>query len=137
MAVLDASVQVALMNARDPHHEDALRWYAAALAQERSLAAPVILLAEVAAALARGVADPALARRAIEGLRADPNLQLEPVDEALAERAALLAAEHRIRGCDALYVALAHRRGDALVTLDRQQRERGAAAVDVESPAAG
>lgn len=136
MAVLDASVQVALMNARDPHHEDALRWYAVALAEERSLAAPAILLPEVAAALARGVGDAARARRAVDSLRADLSLEIVPVDEVLAERAALLAAQHRIRGCDALYVALAHRRGDALVTLDRQQQERGAAAVDVEAPGA-
>jgi predicted nucleic acid-binding protein len=61
-------------------------------------------------------------------------IELIPVTLAVAERAALIAAEHRIRGCDAVYVALAEQLSDALVTLDRQQLERGAAVVPVRAP---
>jgi predicted nucleic acid-binding protein len=61
-------------------------------------------------------------------------IQLIPVTLALAERAALIAAEHRIRGCDAVYVVLAEQLSDALVTLDPQQLERGAAVVTVRAP---
>jgi len=43
----------------------------------------------------------------------------------LAERAAGIAADCGIRGCDAVYVALSQEAGDELVTLDRQQLERG------------
>ena len=52
----------------------------------------------------------------------------------LAEQAAAIAAEHRIRGCDALYVALADMLSEPLVTLDRQQLERGAAVVTTRRP---
>ena len=38
--------------------------------------------------------------------------------------AAELAAERQIRGCDAVYVALAQQCGATLITLDGQQRER-------------
>jgi predicted nucleic acid-binding protein len=52
----------------------------------------------------------------------------------MAEQAASVAAEHRIRGCDAVYIALADQLDDVLVTLDRQQLERGAAVVAVREP---
>jgi predicted nucleic acid-binding protein len=52
----------------------------------------------------------------------------------MAERAAGIAVEHGIRGCDAVYVALAEQFGDVLVTLDRQQLERGAAVAPVREP---
>jgi predicted nucleic acid-binding protein len=39
-----------------------------------------------------------------------------------------------IRGCDAIYVALAEDLGTELVTLDRQQRERGSAIVPTREP---
>jgi len=45
-----------------------------------------------------------------------------------------LAAEHRIRGCDAVYVALARQLDMPLITLDRQQLERGAAVVATRVP---
>jgi len=51
-------------------------------------------------------------------------LQTIFIDEALGDLAAELAARYRIRGCDAVYVALAQAKQAFLVTLDRQQRER-------------
>jgi predicted nucleic acid-binding protein len=53
---------------------------------------------------------------------------------AVAKQAARMAAEHRIRGCDAVYVSLADQLSDTLVTLDRQQLERGAALVNARTP---
>jgi predicted nucleic acid-binding protein len=61
-------------------------------------------------------------------------IELVQITTSLAERAAAIAAEHRIRGCDAVYVALADQLSDTLVTLDRQQLERGAALVTVRAP---
>jgi len=48
-------------------------------------------------------------------------IELIPVTLAIAKQAALIAAEHRIRGCDSVYVALADQLSDALVTLEKQQ----------------
>jgi predicted nucleic acid-binding protein len=57
-----------------------------------------------------------------------------PVSEALAARAAKIAARQKIRGCDAVYVALAEQPEMELVTLDRQQLERGVEVVATRSP---
>jgi len=61
-------------------------------------------------------------------------VQLLPVTPALASRAAGIAANHRIRGCEAIYVALADQLDDYLVTWDQQQLERAAAIVNVHPP---
>ncbi len=51
------------------------------------------------------------------------------VDSTLGHQAALLAAEYRLRGADAVYVALAAARSQPLITLDQEMVQRGPAAV--------
>ena len=134
MAVIDASVYVALLNSNEPGHARSWAWFQEAKRGQGSIRAPVILLAEVAAAIARGTGDPALAYRATQRLIHTGVIELIPVALRLAKRAAEIASEHRIRGCDALYVALAEQLEDCLVTLDRQQLERGRSVVSVIEP---
>ena len=48
------------------------------------------------------------------------------VDEVLADVSARVAARYRLRGADAVYVAVARVSGSTLITLDYQQRHRAA-----------
>ena len=134
MAVIDASVYVALMNAREAAHASSWAWFERTQAAQESVVAPVIMLAEVAAALSRGTGDPRLALRVVQQIRHSGAVDLMPVTPSLGDRAAHIAADHRIRGCDAVYIALALQLGDCLVTLDRQQLDRGAAIVTTRKP---
>jgi len=134
MTVIDASVYVALINAQEAAHARTWSWFEETQLALEPLAAPVILLAETAAALSRGMGDAILAREAVEQLVRSRVIELLPVAAALARRAAIIAAEQRIRGCDAIYVALAEQLNDDLITLDRQQLERGAAVVVTRQP---
>jgi predicted nucleic acid-binding protein len=134
MAIIDASVYIALMNAHESEHSNSWAWFEQAKAIRETLIAPVILLAEVSAALSHGVGDPALAHQVVRQLLHSKVIELSPVTAVLAERAATIAADHRIRGCDAIYVALAEQLGDYLVTLDQQQLERGAAVITIRKP---
>jgi predicted nucleic acid-binding protein len=129
MAVIDASVYIALIHAHEPDHARSWTWFERAMESDEPIRAPVIVLAEVAAALGRGVDDRTLAHQVVEQLARSRVVELVSVSLALAERAARVAADHQIRGCDSVYVALAEELGDCLVTLDEQQLERGAAAV--------
>jgi predicted nucleic acid-binding protein len=61
-------------------------------------------------------------------------VQLTPVTSILAERAAVIAADYRVRGCDSIYIALAEQLGEELITLDQQQLERGAMVVKTRRP---
>ena len=134
MAVIDASVCVALMNAREAAHASSWAWFEQTQAAQESVVAPVIMLAEVAAALRRGTGGPRLALRVEQQVRHSGVVDLMPVTLSLGDRAALIAADHRIWGCDAVYIALALQLGDCLVTLDRQQLDRGAAIVTTRKP---
>lgn len=134
MAIIDASVYIALINAHESCHTTAWGWFQQAQAAGESLAAPAILLPEIAAGLSRGLGSPALAHRAVRQLLQTQLIDLIPVTPALAERAAAIAADCQIRGGDAIYVALAEQLGDELVTLDQQQLERGTAIVTTRKP---
>jgi predicted nucleic acid-binding protein len=132
--VIDASVYVALINRDEQYHEQSWAWFEQVIAAGSAMAAPTILVAEVAAALARGAGDLALARRVVQQLIGSQVVDLVSVTQVLAERAAEIAAERGIRGCDAVYVAVAAQLGDHLVTLDREQLERVAPLVTVQAP---
>lgn len=134
MAVLDASVIVALFSANEPHHAASREWFIQATAVAEPLIAPVIVLAEVAAALSRAKGDPALARQVIQLLNQGGLFELVPISLALAEQAAAVATSAQIRGCDALYVALAQQLDQTLITLDNEQWARSQAVVRVQKP---
>ena len=63
-----------------------------------------------------------------------PHLTLVPLTTAVARQAADLAATHRLKGADAVYVAVARRYGTTLVSRDGEQRARGAEAVVCQTP---
>ena len=128
MFVADAQPQ-------EPFHADANLLLETLAAHGRVLHAPAIVLSEIAAALARGAGDPDLAREAVSLYRRWPGVRITPVDEALGALAAEVAAEYRIRGCDAVYVALAYAEQAVLITLDHQQRERTPSNVPARTPA--
>lgn len=134
MAVIDASVYIALINAHESSHLNSWVWFQQAQAAGESFTAPVILLPEIAAGLSRGIGNPALAHQAVQQLFQAQLIDLIPITPTLAERAAVIAADHQVRGCDAIYVALAEQLNDYLVTLDQQQFERGSMIVTTRKP---
>ena len=87
---------------------------------------------EVAAALVRQVGDGDVTSRALLRLVDVRFFDLRPVDDALARRAATVARTLQLKGCDAVYVALAAMTGEPLATLDLEQRTRGAAVATME-----
>ena len=135
MVVIDASVYVSRLRRQEVYHVESVRLLEAITAHEVSVLCPEILLPEVAAALARGLDDTELACRAAAHLRRLPGHRFVAVDRALSGAAARLAAECRLRGCDAIYAALAQREGARLITWDKQQRERAVAVVETLTPA--
>jgi predicted nucleic acid-binding protein len=97
---------------------------------------PGLLLAEVVGAISRETHDSLRARVYLELLHAIPSLTCAPFDNALAEATAYLATDYALRGADAVYVATARQHNSALVTLDREVRERVATIVRVLTPEA-
>jgi predicted nucleic acid-binding protein len=132
--VLDASILVAAALPNEPFHAGAKTLMQRLMAARADLYLPAIALAEVAAAIARGTGDERLALAVVVEYGQQFDLRRIAVDVALGDLAAELAAKHRIRGCDAVYLALAQTRHAVLVTLDRQQRQRTPPAIPARTP---
>ena len=133
--MIDASVFVNAFLSHEEGNEESRAVLRKLYDEGRALLAPALLLPEVASALARGQGDTELARRFADALRRLPHLTLLPLDSVLGQEAADLAATYRLRGADAVYVAVARRFEAALVTRDNEQRQRGATVVQTLSPA--
>ena len=134
MRVVDASVWVSRLVPQDVHHSASRRYLEERATAGDLLVAPVLLLAEVAGAIARRTGAPEPGRRALEGLLRFPGLRLVTVDRHLGQEMARLAANLQLRGADAAYVAVAIRLGLPLVTWDREQALRAASRIPVLTP---
>jgi predicted nucleic acid-binding protein len=95
---------------------------------------PTLLIAEVAAALSRTGSAPVLAQQYALAIGHLPNTVLVALDEALAHQAAALGARHKLRGADCIFLASAALFAAQLVTLDREQLQRGSSIVQTLSP---
>lgn len=134
MYTVDASIFISAFNPREPGYAESQALLKRMQDTAKPIAVPTLLLPEVAAAIGRGQGDPALARRFAAALKQLPHVIWVPLDSVLADHAADLAAQHRLRGSDAVYAAVAARFGSTLVTLDKQQRERVSGVVVTRTP---
>jgi predicted nucleic acid-binding protein len=134
LIVVDASIMVSALYPQDVHHQQSRQWlWQAILAGER-LVAPMLLLSEVAGAIARRSGDEFQGRRAVQRLLGLQQLRFFPIEARLGLLAAQFAVELRLRGADAVYVALAAQAHIPLITWDREQRERGGQRIDTRTP---
>jgi predicted nucleic acid-binding protein len=123
MAVVDASVILSAILPGEPDHKASKAWLDNLIQSGDQFSAPTILLSEVAAPLGRAYNQPELAKQIIKTLVNAPFINLVTVTIPLANRAAEIAADYKIRGCDSLYVALAEALNEELITLDNQQKQ--------------
>ena len=133
-SVVDASVWVSRLLPPDTRHADTVGWFDRQEETGALYLGPSLVVCEVAGAIARQTGDAERARRTTALLARLPNLRLASIDESLARDAAELAATLRLRGADAVYVAVARRLDVPLVTWDAEQLQRGAAVVRVHRP---
>ncbi len=131
---VDASVFVNAFNPHEQGHAESLQVLAAIHERGDPVIVPTLLLPEIASAVARATDDRASALQYAAATAALPHLTLIPLTAAVARQAVELAANHRLRGADALYVAVARRYGTTIVSRDHEQRTRGAAVVICQTP---
>ncbi len=117
---VDANLFVARFREADAGHQDAVTFFGACEERRVQLVAPIILVCEVAGALARIRGEPRFGELAATRLLAQPRLRFRQIDSAYAERAARLAARRKLRGIDALYLALAQETKSTLITADEE-----------------
>jgi predicted nucleic acid-binding protein len=134
MYTLDASVHVSALNPVEESSVASQDFLALVREHRLPVVSPMLLLVEVAAALARVLDDDARTVAMAVAVSHLPNQRLVTLDRALAELAIDLAARARLRGAGAVYAAVARHHGTTLVTLDGQQLGRLTGVVPVVRP---
>lgn len=131
---VDASVFLNAFNPGERGHETSRQFLARLHQDGTPIIAPALLLPEVAGAIARGHQKTRIARQFAVTLSRLSNLFLVSLDVRLAQRAVEAAARYRLRGSDAVYVAVAEQFGSALITLDQEQQHRASKVVPTRLP---
>jgi predicted nucleic acid-binding protein len=132
--IVDASVWISRFLVQEIHHARSRGWLETRLAAGEPVLAPTLLLVEIAGALSRRTGDPVLAQRVVGDIVLLPESRFINLTSPLAVRAARLASELRLRGADAVYVAVAEALSLPLVTWDREQLTRAAGRIAVRTP---
>ena len=131
---VDASVFVNAFNPHEEGHAESLAILTAIQQTSDPIIVPTLLLPEIASAVARASDDTSGALQYAGATAALPHLTVVSLTAVIARQAAELAATHRLRGADAVYVAVARRYGTTLVSRDEEQRSRAAALVPCQTP---
>jgi predicted nucleic acid-binding protein len=134
LLTIDSSVFVSAARASEvgnPESSTFLSWVRRARPR---LFLPTLIMAEVAAALSRTGSATGLAQQYALAIGQLPNTVLVALDEGLASQAAGFGARHKVRGADAVFLGTAALFAAELVTLDREQLERGASIVQTLTP---
>jgi predicted nucleic acid-binding protein len=119
--VVDASVWVSRLVPADTHHRSSQTWLEAFVGGGGQCVAPVLLLAEVAGAIARRTTEARLGQAALQLLLQMPALRIVNVERRIGLTAAQTAADLGVMGEDALYVAFAQQVNVPLITWDQEQ----------------
>jgi predicted nucleic acid-binding protein len=132
---VDASVWVAAQFRAEPHHAASVDCLSRALLEEEEITLPWLAWVECVAAIARKTSNPPLAKREGSKLVGLTNIRWLGLDEQLAADAADIAATHRLRSADSIYVAVAQRTSATFVTLDAEVHHRCSGVVACVFPA--
>lgn len=132
--VIDASMWVSASITTDVHYQVSRAWLGTQARQGAVFTQPWLFHIEVSASINRRTGNPTLARRAVAVLDRVRLIEWIVVDQQLASLATRLAIDLRLRGADAVYVAVAQLHNLPLVTWDAEQLNRAAAAIAVYSP---
>ena len=135
MYTIDASVWVNGFDRRESGHAASRQLLEVVQRRALPIIVPNLVLVEVAGAISRTRQDPVHAEQFAMALAQLPNITVVPLDSALGSQALILAAQHTLRGADAVYAAVAQQAGCTLISLDREHLTRLGGILVVRTPA--
>lgn len=135
MFTVDASVWVNYASPAEPGHDASRAFIRTARSRGEKIIVPTLLLPEVVGAISRVRNDTKLGEIIGKRIIALPMIRWVDLDLELAQRAAQLAATHRVRGADAVYAAVALSHGCDLVSLDHEHLTRLPSVLTTLTPA--
>jgi len=135
MIVVDASVWVSFLVRQDVNYAVTQPWLTKVLTTCVPIVAPILLLSEVGGAISRRLGRADIGNNVIHQLLSIPTLRLVSIDHALGIQTGRIAANYRLRGADALYVAVAAQLNVPLVSWDKEQVTRAPDLITAYTPA--
>ena len=132
--IVDASVWVANVINEDAHHEVSLAFMHRFIMERQIATVPLLVWAEIAGAVARRTGDADRGMKVAGLIAAQVWVMGVPLDASQASASMRLAATLRLRGADAVYVALAATYREPLITLDSEMLERARGVAEVLTP---
>lgn len=132
--IVDASVWVASVLEKDAHHEVCLAFMHRFVKEQQIAIVPLLVWAEIAGAVARRTRDTDRGMKVAELVAAKAWVRGVTLDASLANESMRLAARLRLRGADAVYVALAAACHEPLLTLDAEMLERTRGVAEAFTP---
>ncbi len=120
MLTVDANVFISAASATEAQHQISQTFFGRASMLSVALYCPTLLLPEVAAGIARPTGRSGFATRTVSGILRLPDLILVELDGNRAEQVTDAAITCRLRGADAVYVAVAQEYGTTLITWDAE-----------------
>jgi predicted nucleic acid-binding protein len=136
MYTVDASVWVNGFDQREVGHATSRQLLEVLRTRVLPVIVPNLVLAEVAGAISRTRNDPVRVEAFAMALGRLPNVTVVALDMALGHQARVLAAQHGLRGADAVYAAVAQQAGCTLISLDHEHLTRLGRVVMVRTPTA-
>ena len=131
---IDTSVYINALNLQEAGSQESHAFLQYVSHHPLPVFSPTLLLVELYAAAAH-IWGTGQAEDIVQAVRGLPGQMWIPLDENWAEESGRVAAQHHLRGSDAVYAAVALHYGATLITLDRQQLERLQSAMPVQTPA--
>jgi predicted nucleic acid-binding protein len=118
--VIDASVWVSAFEAGDEFHEPSVRLLREVELKQARVCAPLIVILEVACAIARRNQYADVANAIDTQFRSHPQLFLRAIDDELLDCARVMGTQRFLRAADSLYLATATLEGSTLVAWDKE-----------------
>jgi predicted nucleic acid-binding protein len=132
---VDASVFVAAERLEETHFSVSRKFLQEVQVHAVNTFCPTLILPECAAAVARPTGDSSLAEELVTLIENFSGLHLITLESSLARRAAQIAIDYRLRGADAVYVAVAETFNATLITWDAEMLQRAPDVVTTMTPA--
>jgi len=134
MFCLDASVILSAARGSEIHSERSRTLLEFIRKEEAKVFLPEIIIPEIASGLMRATKSAVFSDKFVTALRAIPNFTFVPVDSLISNLAVRVIRETALRSADAIYVALSWDYGLTLVTLDKEQFNKGKKLITVREP---
>lgn len=137
MLTIDANVFVSAASLTDMLHAASESFLRRVRQSGLRVRCPTLVLPEIASAIIRPTGDAAAAQVTLASVETFPKISFVILTGPRTQAAVQIALTCRLRGADAVYVAVAQEYGMTLITWDQELLARGAAAVTVMTPADG